>query len=159
MLSFPKNYVAAGIEYSSYTKHIRAPLFRKSITLEKKPQSAEILITGQGFYQLFVNGKDITKGFLAPYISNPDQVVYFDSSDLVPYLSEGENVIGVMLGDGMENAIVSVWAFDKAPFVSAPKLALSASIDGMTFEADSFVCTEGPYTFNNLRCGVHYDAR
>ena len=37
MLSFPKNYVAAGIEYSSYTKHIRAPLFRKSITLEKKP--------------------------------------------------------------------------------------------------------------------------
>ncbi len=159
MLSFPKNYVAAGIEYSSYTKHIRAPLFRKSITLEKKPQSAEILITGQGFYQLFVNGKDITKGFLAPYISNPDQVVYFDSYDLVPYLTEGENVIGVMLGDGMENAIVSVWAFDKAPFVSAPKFALSASIDDMTFEADSFVCTEGPYTFNNLRCGVHYDAR
>ena len=159
MLEFSKKYVAAGIERSSYEKHVRSPLFRKSIMLEKQPQKAEILITGQGFYQLFVNGNDITKGFLAPYISNPDQIVYFDSYDLLPYLTEGENVIGIALGDGMQNSVTGVWDFDKAPFVSAPKMALTAAIDDMSFEADSFVCTESAYTFNNLRCGVHYDAR
>lgn len=152
MLPFSKKFVAVGTEYSSYAKHIRAPLFRKSFTLDCPLQSAEILITGLGFYQLFVNGKDITKGFLAPYISNPDDIVYFDRYDLKPYLTEGENVIGVILGDGMQNAVTGVWDFDKAPFVSAPKLALTVSVDGYIFEADSFVCTEGPITFNNHRC-------
>lgn len=159
MLALSKKFVAAATERSSYEKHYRAPLFRKSFILDQKPQKAEMVISGQGFYQLFVNGTDITKGFIAPYISNPDQIVYYDAYDLMPYLTEGENVIGVMLGDGMQNAITAVWDFDKAPFVSAPKLALNACIDALTFEADSFVCTEGPYTFNNLRCGVHYDAR
>lgn len=159
MLEFSRKYVAAGIEYSSYTKHVRAPLFRKSLNCSKKPQNAEILITGLGFYRLFINGTEITKGFIAPYVSNPDQIVYFDRYDLVPYLTEGENVIGIMLGDGMENLITSVWNFHLTPFSSAPKLALTAQIDDLTFEADSFVCTEGPYTFNNHRCGVHYDAR
>ena len=163
MLTFSNKFVSAGREYSSYAKHIRAPLFRKSFVLQNKPEQAEILITGLGFYRLFVNGTDITKGFLAPYISNTDQLIYYDAYDLAPYLTEGENVIGVMLGDGMQNLITNVWDFDKVVFTSAPKLALTCEIvdheQTLSFEADSFVCTEGPITFNNHRCGVHYDAR
>ena len=34
-----------------------------------------------GFYKFFVNGKDITKGELAPYISNPDELVCYDRTD------------------------------------------------------------------------------
>ena len=39
-----------------------------------------------GFYDLFVNGRKITKGFLAPYISNTDHIAYYDRYDIAPYL-------------------------------------------------------------------------
>lgn len=160
---FSKKFVCATREYSTYDKHIRAPLFRKAFTLDESPRSAEIIITGLGFYRLFVNGKDITKGFLAPYISNTDDIIYYDRYDIAPHLVEGENAIGVMLGDGMQNLITNVWDFNETVFTSSPKLALYACIETETgkteFEADSFKCTEGPILFNNHRCGVHYDAR
>lgn len=53
-----------------------------------------------GFYELYINGIGITKGALAPYISNPDHYCYFDRYDIAEYLSVGENVIGVILGNG-----------------------------------------------------------
>lgn len=163
MLEFSTKFVSAKREYSSFYKHERAPLFRKSFTLSEKPGFAEILISGLGFYRLFINGKDITKGFLAPYISNPDDIVYYDLYDLVPYLNEGENVIGIMLGAGMQNLLTNVWDFNKTKFTSSPKLALTfKAVCGdstILFEADSFRCTDGPVIFNNHRCGVHYDAR
>jgi hypothetical protein len=64
---------------------------RKSFMLEKIPEKAEITVTGLGFYKLFVNGKDITKGILAPYISNSDQTVYYDNYDIKQLLCAGEN--------------------------------------------------------------------
>ncbi len=163
MLNFSKKFVSLGREYSSYLKHVNAPLFRKSFVLSEKPEYAEILITGLGFYRLFVNGKEITKGILAPYISNPDDIVYYDNYDLVPFLVKGENVIGVMLGDGMLNTITHTWNFDSSVFVSAPKLAFTfeakAGGETVSFEADSMKCSESAVTFNNHRAGVHYDAR
>lgn len=163
MLNFSDKFVSARTEYSTFYKHVRAPLFRKSFVLSDTPDSAEILICGLGFYTLSVNGKDITKGFLAPYISNPDDIVYYDSYDLAPYLTKGENVIAIMLGAGMQNLMTNVWDFDKTVFTSSPKLALTFEAklgdEVITFEADSFKCTDGPVTFNNHRCGVHYDAR
>lgn len=163
MLNFSKKFVCESREYSTYLKHERAPLFRKSFILENAPESAEILISGLGFYKLFINGKDITKGYLAPYISNTDDIVYYDNYDLVPYLTKGENVIGVMLGDGLQNPMVHCWDFQDAIVTSSPKLALTFSAklgeDTVSFEADSFKCTKGPITFNNYRSGVFYDAR
>ena len=53
-------------EYNSIRDHVAAPMLRKSFTLPRVPEKAEIAVTGLGFYVLFVNGKDITKGALAP---------------------------------------------------------------------------------------------
>lgn len=61
---------------------------------------AKISICGLGFYRLWINGKDITKGLLAPYISNPDHYCYYDEYDIKEYLLTGENVIGILLGNG-----------------------------------------------------------
>lgn len=163
MLEFSTKFVCAKREYSSFAKHERAPLFRKSFNLKSIPEEAEILICGLGFYRLFINGTEITKGYLAPYISNPEDIIYYDNYDLVPYLTEGENVIGIMLGDGMLNLLTNVWDFIKTKFTCSPKVALTFRAvcgDEITeFEADSLLCADGPITFNNHRCGVHYDAR
>lgn len=163
MLSFSEKFVSASREFSTFGKHIPAPLFRRSFTLTNTPEAAAIRITGLGFYELFVNGKKVTRGILAPYVSNPDQRVCFDDYDLVPYLKQGENVIGVALGNGMQNPMVGTWNFAEASYTAAPKLAFFCEIltegKALTFEADSTLCTESAVRFDNLRSGVHYDAR
>lgn len=159
-------FIAATREFTTFEKHIPAPYFRKSFYLNAKPKSAELSICGLGFYELYVNGKNITKGYLAPYISNPDDVTYFDEYDLTGLLTEGENVLGVLLGNGMQNAPGGqIWDFHLARFRGAPKLALSFEAedengDEVTFVADdSFKTAPSPIWFDDLRCGVFYDAR
>ncbi len=162
-MEFSNRFVCECVEFSTYEKNIPAPIFRKSFMLANEPDTAEILICGLGFYDLFVNGQRITKGYLAPYISNTDHYTYFDRYDIAPYLTVGENVIGIMLGDGHIVGKTTVWCFNENRINAAPMLALSAEIkcgeDVITFDADDFVCKKGPVIFNDLRSGVFYDAR
>ena len=71
-MEYSNKFVCEDTEYSTYEKHIPAPIFRKRFTLDQKADTAEITICGLGFYDLYINGTKITKGFLAPYISNTD---------------------------------------------------------------------------------------
>ena len=160
---FSNRFVSECRERSTYIHHVQAPLFRKSFSLKKGERRGEILICGLGFYDLFVNGKKITKGYLAPYISNSDHIVYYDRYDITPCLREGENVIGVMLGDGFQNAKTRVWDFVDNVWNSAPKLAISVEIENedrkLHFEGMDFTCKKGPVFFNDLRSGVFFDKR
>ncbi len=160
---YSNRFVSECNEYSTYEKNIPAPIFRKSFQLDKPADSAELLICGLGFYDLFLNGRKITKGYLAPYISNTDHYIYYDKYDIAPYLNIGENVIGVMLGDGHLVGKTLTWNFKDNQTNAAPMLALSTEIrcqeETIHFEADEFVCKKGPIIFNDLRSGVFYDAR
>ncbi len=162
-MRYSKLFVCEDTAYSTYEKNVPAPIFRKKFNLYQLPTRAEIMICGLGFYDLFVNGQKITKGYLAPYISNPDHYVYYDLYDFKSLLHTGENVIGIMLGDGFIVGKTSVWSFKDNSTNTAPMVALHAEIDcgkkKLSFEADSFVCKKGPILFNDLRSGVFYDAR
>ncbi len=164
-MNLSSKFISATKKYNSYFEHIPAPLFRKSFNIEKDIDSAQITICGLGFYKMYINGKDITKGMLAPYISNPDHILYYDSYNIAPLLKKGENVIGIILGNGMLNCPGgAVWEFEKASWRSAPKVALSAEFkysDGSEeeFEADeSFRTSESPIWFDDLRSGTFYNA-
>lgn len=162
-MKYSTKFVSEDTEYSTYEKNVPAPIFRKSFMLDKKADTAEITICGLGFYDLYVNGTKITKGYLAPYISNTDHYTYFDNYDIARYLNIGENVIGVMLGDGFLVGKTATWDFKENITNSSPMLALTAEIkcgdEEITFEADEFVCKKGPILFNDERSGVFYDAR
>ncbi len=161
-MEFPSVFICAGRDYSTFTHFVPAPYLRRAFTLKNKPRSCRLLVSGLGFYRVWVNGTEITKGLLAPYISNPDQLVYFDRYELAPYLTEGENVLGFQLGNGMQNAPGgTVWDFQKAAWRSAPKLSFAVDVGAvLILEADETVKTApSPVLFDDLRCGVHYDAR
>ena len=161
MTYFPNKFIAGTTEYTTMEKHVNAPYFRKKFLFEQG-KTAQIRICGLGFYELYINGKNVTKGRLAPYISNPDQALYYDDYDVTEYLSDGENALGVWLGNGMQNAPYGdVWDFDKTDFRSAPKFAMAFCVDGeIVFESDeSFLTKPSPITFDDLRAGEHYDAR
>ena len=160
-----KKFICATREYAEFDKHIPAPYLRKSFTLAKKAEIASISICGLGFYMLYVNGKNITKGHIAPYISNPDDVCYYDTYDVAELLCEGENVIGIILGNGMNNCPGGIiWDFDKADFRSSPRVALEFSArvgeESVSFDAtEGFLTHPSPILFDELRGGEIYDAR
>ena len=160
---FSKRFVSECREYSTYTAHVAAPLFRKSFIIHGKASQGEIVLCGLGFYDLFLNGRKITKGLLAPYVSNPDHILYYDRYDIAPYLQPGENVIAIMLGDGFLNCKTHVWDFSQSVFRSAPKLAVHVAVEDeeerQEWEASDFLCRKGPVVFNDYRNGIFFDKR
>lgn len=157
-------FISATKEYGSMEKYIPAPYLRKTFELDFIPGKANISICGLGFYVLYINGINITKGLLAPYISNPDHICYCDTYDVKEYLSKGKNVIGIILGNGFMNPFCgAVWDFDKAIWRNAPCVALelvaSNTETSIIIEADtSFKVCSSPIVFDELRFGEYYDA-
>ncbi len=161
-MKFPKNFIRATKEYTTFEKHIAAPYFRKKFTVDTKTQ-AKLLISACGFYELYLNGERKTKGFFAPYVSNPNDIVYFD--EYTVELESGENVIAVQLGNGLTNNPGGyIWDFDVADFRQAPKFALSLSYtDGLGNETviesgEDFKTCPSPIIFDDFRFGEYYDA-
>lgn len=163
-MKFSSSFIFASPEINELEKFVAAPYFRKVVCFDRLPEKAEITLTGLGFYRLWINGTEITKGILAPYISNPNHFVYYDNYDILEYLNDGENVFGFMLGNGMQNAPGgAIWNFHKADFRGAPRFAfcIEYESDGKTFsaEADESVrWSRSPLYFDDLRCGERYDA-
>ncbi len=159
------NFISANEERCSFDHYVAAPYFRKAFQIEAKAASGELVICGLGFYRVFINETEITKGALAPYMSNTDDIVYFDRYDIGEYIQAGTNVIGIILGNGLQNAFGGyTWDFDKAGFQSEPKLSLSMNIilasgKSIVVESDeSFKTHASPIIFNDLWCGEYYDS-
>ncbi len=160
-----RKFVSATAEYATYEKHVNAPYMRKVFNSENAV-STILTVTATGFYELYVNGQNITKCPLSPYVTNPDKMLFYDVYDIKPFLKEGKNVLGFILGNGMVNCIGGrIWSLDKVAYRSAPAVAFALEAeyaDGTKSitEADETVLTApSPITFDDIRCGVHYDAR
>ncbi len=157
---FSPDFVAAGKEFCDYCHHVPAPYLRKNFTLEALPKKARLTVCGLGFYEVYINGKHITKGALAPYISNPDHILYYDTYELTPFLQTGNNTLAFLLGNGMLNAFGgTAWDFDKAAARSAPKVAFSLELDDICLNADESIKVHpSPILMDDLHCGEFYDA-
>ena len=83
------NFFKATKEYNTIKNHVNAPIF-KCVFNTKNTEESIIEISSTGFYRLYINGKDITKGFLAPYISNPEDFVYYDLYEVTEELKKGD---------------------------------------------------------------------
>ena len=143
---------------------VAAPYMRRDFVLSTLPGKAELTVCALGFYELYVNGKKITRGHHSPYIVNPEQVLPSDTYDVSSLLNVGDNVLGFLLGNGMQNCFGGfIWDFDKTSFLSAPKLAFALELingdEKTVIEADeNVICHPSPIVFDDLRYGEKYDA-
>lgn len=166
---FPTDFICAGREFSTKESWVAAPLFRKKFHLSKeqyeKITDAQILIGVCGFYELYLNGQNVTKGMLAPYISALDDLIYYDQIKVKDQLKIGENVLGIWLGNGLRNNPGgSPWSFDKAVWRGSPCFAMELSIH-LKDETDICICSDetfqtasSPILFDDYRIGEVYDA-
>ncbi len=81
-------------------KTLFSPYVFRGFTLEKSPVSARLKITGLGLYRAFLNGKRVGKTYLTPGFNDYGSYLRVGTYDVSEMLDEGENELGVFLGDG-----------------------------------------------------------
>ncbi len=156
-----RKFISGSEKYCTREEHLNAPILRKEFTVELPVENATLEIAAVGFYRAFLNGREITKGYLAPYISNPDDIVYYDEYNVDEYLQK-ENVLCLLLGNGFSNAMdCGVWDFESATTRAAPKVyaCLRCGDKQVLTTDETFDAFDSAITFDDLRCGERYDAR
>jgi len=84
---------------------IPAPLFRKSFFIEGTVKKARLYISGLGYYEAYLNGVKIGDHVLDPGWTNYKKEVLYATYDITSNLRDGENAIGVLLGNGWYNPL------------------------------------------------------
>jgi alpha-L-rhamnosidase len=141
-----------------------APYFRKAFRLQKKIKSARAYLAVGGLYELYLNGEKIGTQVLDPMFTRYDRRLLYVTHDVTKSIRNGENIIGVLLGNGWFNH-QSLFRYNQSPWRSRPKFCMDLRI---TYEDGSIdVITTGqdwktalsPIIFNSIYTAEHYDAR
>lgn len=143
-----------------------APYFRKTFSANKKIKSARAYIAVGGLYELYLNGKKIGNDQLNPMYTRFDRRTLYVTHDVTRELQEGNNAIGVVLGNGWYNhQSTAVWYFHRAPWRNRPVFCMDlrityedGTIETIASGADWKTST-GAIIFNSIYTGEHYDAR
>lgn len=160
-----KNWKGAWIQDTRDVDLKPAPYFRKSFNTGKHIASARAYIAAAGLYELTLNGERVGDHYLDPMYTRYDRRVLYVTHDVTRQLRMGDNVIGVLLGNGWYNhQSTAVWYFDKAPWRNRPSFCLDLRIvytDGSVETISSgkdWKTALAPVIFNSIYTAEHYDA-
>lgn len=153
-----------------------APYFRKVFSISSH-KTARLAICGLGCYELFLNGKQVSREYFIPVTSDyhkrdtskflypiHDEFThrtYYDVYDVTAALRPGKNVIAVALGNGWYNQharqVEGYAAYGK------PRLAFCMEVAGeedLQIVSDESMCwCSSEVVYNNLFCGEKHDLR
>lgn len=76
------------------------PMLRKHFVINKSVKKATLFICGLGHFEARLNGNKIGDHFLDPGWTKYDKQALYVPFDVTLHLKQGENAIGVMLGNG-----------------------------------------------------------
>lgn len=165
-------------EYLPDKPEFPAPLLRKAFRVEKEISSAHAFVTGLGYFELYLNGKKVGEDCLVPNQTNYGKryglekrgiplddkfrayrVMYL-GYDVKEYLTQGENVIGCMLGNGFFN-VLGAWtaAYNSPRFIGQLEIVYSDGTSETVISDTTWLAHEGPIRKNDIYGGEVYDAR
>lgn len=139
-------------------------LFRKEFALNNQPVKARLYITAQGVYEAEVNGSRVGDYFLAPGWTSYQGRIQYQTYDITPLLTHGDNCIGVRVAEGwfsgrlgFEGGHRNIWGTHTAFFA---QLEFTYE-DGQEFTVvtdDSWKVIRGPIRLAEIYDGEKYDA-
>lgn len=142
------------------------PIFRKSFALKHQVARALLYASGLGQDELRINGSKVGSDELTPGWSEYHKTVYYDAYDVTSLVHEGQNALGVMLGNGMYRVIHTPGRYTKFEgSYGQPKCSVQLHIeftDGGSQEVTSdgtWKTAPGPLTFSSTYGGEDFDAR
>ncbi|RYY27470.1 MAG: alpha-rhamnosidase [Chitinophagaceae bacterium] len=140
--------------------------FRTSFNVSRKIRSARAYIAVAGLYELFINGERIGNHRLDPTYTRFDRRTLYVTHDVTKQVQNGENAIGIVLGNGWYNhQSTAVWDFHNAPWRARPAVCMDLRItyDDGTVQTVStnkdWKTAPGHIIFNSIYTAEHHDHR
>ncbi|MDE3105459.1 MAG: alpha-L-rhamnosidase N-terminal domain-containing protein, partial [Acidobacteriota bacterium] len=141
------------------------PVFRRQFVLEKPLQRATLTIAALGQGEVHVNGVKAGDAELTPSWTDYRKTIRYQQLDVTPLLHPGQNVMGVLVGNGMYNVVRTPHRYTKLEnSYGAPRLIALLQLrytDGTTGRIASdaaWQTTAGPIVFSSTYGGEDYDA-
>lgn len=161
------DWISDGHELTGKSIHDKsAPYFRKEFTTSKKVKSARAYIAVAGLYELYINGEKIGNHRLDPMYTRFDRRNLYVSYDITSNMQNGNNALGVLLGNGWYNhQSTAVWYFDRAPWQNRPAFCMDIRVTyedgtvGTVSTGREWKTSASPLIFNSIYTAEHYDAR
>ncbi len=148
---------------------IPAPVFRKVFSVQEKVKTATLYIGGLGYFEAYMNGKRVSTNVLEPGQTDYAKRIFYSTYDVTALLTQNENCIGVMLGNGWYNPLpLRMWGrvdLRKALVTGQPAFIAQLNIEFEDGDTDiilsdkSWAVTSGPVIRNNVYLGEYYDNR
>ena len=155
-----------------------APLLRKEFKIEKPIKQARYYGTGLGYHELYINGKRVGEDYFSPNQTNYDRrpnlvnrgivvadpfeeyTVMYLSHDLKELLSQGENAIGVILGNGFYD-ITTHWVqgYGTPRFIGQIEILYEDGTTQIISSDESWRAERSAIVSDQIYYGEHYDAR
>ncbi|MCZ6771229.1 MAG: family 78 glycoside hydrolase catalytic domain, partial [Proteobacteria bacterium] len=146
-----------------------APLFRREFKLSGPVRSARLYISALGYVHARLNGRAVGDHHLDPLWTLPNKRVFYSVHDVSESLEQGDNCLGVTLGNGWYNPLpLRMWGRvnlrERLP-VGRPQFIAQLHIeytDGSreTLASDaSWKVHPGPILRNSIYLGEKVDAR
>lgn len=139
------------------------PLLRKSFVLKKEIKKAIIFISGLGHFRLSVNGKVTGDHFLAGGWTNYSKQAYYLTYDITRQLNTGQNVLGVLLGNGFYfipsqryRKMTGGWGYPK--LIAKVLIEYADESSEEVISDKSWKTASSPITFSSMFGGEDYDA-
>jgi len=161
-----KNWKGSWISDTRDTGLKPAPYFRKSFTIRDKVKSVRAYIAVAGLYELYLNGQKVGDHRLDPAYTRFDRRTLYLTSDITSLIRNGDNVVGILLGNGWYNhQSTAVWYFHEAPWRARPGFCMDirvvyedGSVETITSGTD-WKTALSPVIFNSIYTAEHFDAR
>ena len=143
-----------------------AVYLRKEFASKQLVSYATANICGLGLNELYLNGNKVSNELLNPAYTDYQKRVFYQSYDVTSLIHNGDNTIGVILGNGWFNLVIPhLLRYYAADYIDTPRLLFQLDIfysDGTqkTVVSDNSwnFTTEGPIRFNNILSGETWDA-
>lgn len=143
------------------------PMLRTSIACTKPIRKATMAMAVRGIADVYGPNGRITDEYFAPGASQYDKTQYFINLDLTDHLAEGDNPIGIVLGEGWwcggATFVGENWNFfGDRPSVIAKITVHYKDGDSLVVATDPRswqVSTNGPVRYGSFFQGEVYDAR
>jgi alpha-L-rhamnosidase len=110
--------------YEETGEYHPAPMMRSDFSLTGKIAKARLYITSRGLYEFRINGQRVGQDYFTPGCTDYNNRIQYQVYDVNDLLKEGQNGMGVLLGDGWYRGDIS-----KRLSVYGEKLGLLMELD------------------------------
>lgn len=142
------------------------PVFRHNFIIHGTVKQALLFISGLGQYDAHLNGAPVTASVLNPGWTNYRKTTLYNTFDVTHQLRQGNNVIAVLLGNGMYNVPKTPHRYQKFRGTFGPPKLIAQLIVTFTDGHTETIATGGhwktaksPVIFSQTYGGEDYDAR